>query len=96
LATPKHLETAAVRGVGRDPRPGAHAAARHVALLFGSFRAGGVARVMLLTAEQLLARSFAVDLVVAQATGELSGAVPERARVVELDRASEWRAYRAF
>jgi hypothetical protein len=49
---------------------------------------------MLLTAEQLLARNFAVDLVVAQATGELSGAVPERARIVELDRASEWRAYR--
>jgi glycosyltransferase involved in cell wall biosynthesis len=47
---------------------------------------------MLRLAEGLIARSFGVDFVVAEAKGELAGEVPPSARIVELDRVRLWRA----
>jgi glycosyltransferase involved in cell wall biosynthesis len=69
---------------------------RRVALLFGSFRTGGVARMRLHAAREFLARGFAVDLVVSHKRGDLLGAVPEGARVIELERSSLWRARAAI
>jgi glycosyltransferase involved in cell wall biosynthesis len=65
---------------------------RRIALVFGSFRGGGVARSMLRSAEGLLARGFAVDLVVGRAQGDLVNEVPDQAKVVELERCSAWQA----
>lgn len=59
-----------------------------IALVFGSFRGGGVARSMLRTAEGLISRGYQVDLVVGRAEGDLLGEVPAGAGVVELDRSS--------
>ncbi len=64
---------------------------RRVALLFGSFRGGGIGRSMLRAAEELLARGFEVDLVVGRKSGDLMGEVPKNARVIELEQASKWR-----
>ena len=72
---------------------GAEAEARRVALMFGSFKAGGVARVMLLTAQEFVRRGFAVDLVVGRNQGDLRGEIPEGARIVELERASKLDAW---
>jgi glycosyltransferase involved in cell wall biosynthesis len=69
---------------------------RRVALLFGSFRTGGVARMRLHAARELLARGFAIDLVVTRKRGNLLGAVPEGARVIELERSPLWRARAAM
>jgi glycosyltransferase involved in cell wall biosynthesis len=43
-------------------------------------------------AHELLARGFAVDLVVTRKRGDLVGAVPDGARVIELERSPLWRA----
>lgn len=68
--------------------------ARRVALLFGSFRGGGVGTAFLALAEELLERGCPVDLVVARARGDLAGRVPAAARVVELPpRGPALRAY---
>jgi glycosyltransferase involved in cell wall biosynthesis len=66
---------------------------RRVALVFGSFKAGGVARVMLLTAHELVARGFVVDLLVGRNDGDLRAEVPEHATIVELGRAAKLRAW---
>jgi glycosyltransferase involved in cell wall biosynthesis len=73
-----------------------HSSPRRVALLFGSFRTGGVGRVSLHAAREFLARGFAVDLVVTRKRGDLLGAIPEGARVIELERCSLWRARAAI
>src|SRR3954469_16952081 len=70
------------------PAPG-----RRIALLFGSFRGGGVGTSFLRLAEELLGRGFAVDLVVGKERGDLAGLVPPAARVVTLDRASAAATY---
>lgn len=59
-----------------------------IALVFGSFRGGGVARSMLRTAEGLMSCGYQVDLVVGRAEGDLLEEVPAGAGVVELDRSS--------
>lgn len=69
-----------------------HSSPGRVALLFGSFRTGGVARMRLHAAREFLGRGFAVDLVVTRRRGDLLGAVPEGARVIELERSGPWRA----
>lgn len=66
-----------------------------VALLFGSFRGGGVARMMVQTAHELLGRGFAVDLVVGRLKGDVLKDVPKNATVVELDSASRWQMRKA-
>jgi glycosyltransferase involved in cell wall biosynthesis len=81
---------AADRDAERHPSP------RRIALLFGSFRTGGVAKMRLHAARELLARGFAVDLVVTRKRGDLLGAVPEGARVIELERSPLWRARAAI
>ena len=88
-AAPRYAATAANAHVGPQSR-------RRVALLFGSFRTGGVARMRLHAAREFLARGFAVDLVVTRNRGDLAGAVPEGARVIELERSSLWRARTAM
>jgi glycosyltransferase involved in cell wall biosynthesis len=72
------------RGRGR---PG-----RRVALVFHGLNGGGLERSMLRLGEGLIARGFAVDVVVGRAKGELLGAVPAGARTVQLDKAHLWRA----
>jgi glycosyltransferase involved in cell wall biosynthesis len=59
-----------------------------IALVFGSFRGGGVARSMLRTAEGLVSSGYRVDLVVGRAEGDLLDEVPAGADVVELERSS--------
>jgi len=75
-----------------DLPPASAAVPYRIALVFGSFRGGGVARAMLRTAQELLARGFAVDLVVGRAQGDLRTEVPEKAGIIELERTSKWRA----
>ena len=75
-----------------NPAPASVAAPYRIALVFGSFRGGGVARAMLRTARGFLARGFAVDLVVGRAQGDLRDEIPEQAGIIELERASKWRA----
>lgn len=76
-----------------EDRNSGHVGGKHVALLFGSFKGGGVARVMLLAAEELLRRGFAVDLVVGKNRGELQDEVPEGAKVLELGTDPKWMAF---
>jgi glycosyltransferase involved in cell wall biosynthesis len=66
--------------------------AQRVALVFEDFAGGGVQRSMLRTADGLLRRGFAVDLVVAQAAGPLLSEVSSQARIAEIPRSSLWRA----
>jgi glycosyltransferase involved in cell wall biosynthesis len=47
-------------------------------------------------AREFLARGFTVDLVVTRTRGDLVGAVPEGARVIELERSPLWRARAAI
>ena len=47
-------------------------------------------------AREFLARGFAVDLVVTRKRGDLLGAAPEGARVIELDRSPLWRTRAAI
>jgi glycosyltransferase involved in cell wall biosynthesis len=68
------------------------AGVRRIALVFGDFAGGGVQRSMLRTANGLLARGFAVDLVVARAVGPLLSEVSPQVRIVEIPRSSLWRA----
>lgn len=56
-----------------------------IALFHSSFFGRGVARIRLNLAEGLLARGYDVDLVVANAKGEMRGSVPNGARVVDLE-----------
>ena len=65
---------------------------RRVALVFHGFNGGGLERSMLRLGAGLMARGFAVDVVVGQAQGELLGEVPPGARIVQLDKAPLWRA----
>ena len=88
------------RAVASDPDiedapASSEGAPRRIALVFASFRRGGVCRSMLRSAEGLLARGFLVDLVVGRAQGDLRDEVPAGARIVELERSSDWvtRAY---
>ena len=62
-----------------------------LALLFGSFRGGGVGTSFLALAEELLARGHQVDLVVGKAKGDLADRVPPAARIVPLARDAVWR-----
>ena len=62
-----------------------------LALLFGSFRGGGVGTSFLALAEELLGRGHQVDLVVGKAKGDLAERVPTAARIVPLARAEGWR-----
>jgi glycosyltransferase involved in cell wall biosynthesis len=87
---------APLHSVAGDLRTEPQSSIRRVALLFGSFRTGGVARMRLHLARDLLARGFAVDLVVTRKRGDLLGAVPEGARVIELERSPLWRARAAM
>ncbi|MFO1072603.1 MAG: glycosyltransferase [Geminicoccaceae bacterium] len=61
-----------------------------LALLFGSFRGGGVGTSFLALAEELLGRGRKVDLVVGKAKGDLAERVPTAARIVP------WRAPRSW
>lgn len=56
-----------------------------IALVFGSFRGGGVARVMLRLAGALVDRGADVHLVVGRTTGDLAGEVPHGVTVHPLD-----------
>ena len=67
-------------------RQGVHK--KRVALIFGSFRTGGVARVMLTTAGGMLERGIDVDLVVGRAHGDLKADAPGDASIVELHRSN--------
>jgi glycosyltransferase involved in cell wall biosynthesis len=58
---------------------------RPLALFFTSLRGAGIQRAMLNLAEGLLGLGVRVDLVVVQAKGELLPAVPEGARIVDLN-----------
>jgi glycosyltransferase involved in cell wall biosynthesis len=60
-----------------------------VALLFGSFRGGGVARTMLRAARGFLDRGYAVDLVVGRDRGDLKVEAPAQANTVVLSQASK-------
>jgi glycosyltransferase involved in cell wall biosynthesis len=60
-----------------------------VAILFGSFRGGGVGRTMLRAAAGFLGRGFAVDLVVGRKRGDLLAEAPAEARIVVLKRAAK-------
>jgi glycosyltransferase involved in cell wall biosynthesis len=62
------------------------AASCRIALLFGSFRGGGVGTSFLRLADALLARGHEVDLVVGRERRDLAHMVPTAARVVVLDR----------
>ncbi len=73
---------------GREP-------SRRIALVFGSFRGGGVGRLMIRAAEELRYRGFAVDLVVGRNAGDLKNAVPEGTRTIELERVSKWKMRKA-
>ncbi len=64
---------------------------RRVALVFHGFNGGGLERSMLRLGAGLMARGFAVDVVVGRAQGELLGEVPPGARIVQLDKAPLWR-----
>jgi glycosyltransferase involved in cell wall biosynthesis len=66
--------------------------ARRIALVFEDFAGGGVQRTMLRTADGLVGRGFAVDLVVARAAGPLHSEVSPQARIAEIPRSSLWRA----
>jgi hypothetical protein len=88
--SPLHAVGAADLSAEQQPSP------RRVALLFGSFRTGGVAKMRLHAARELIARGFAVDLVVTRKRGDLLAAVPEGARVIELGRSPLWRARAAI
>ena len=69
-----------------------HEATKRVALVFGSFRGGGVARSILRTAHGLIARHVSVDLVVGRLHGDLIGEAPPQARIIELEPAARWKA----
>ena len=56
----------------------------HVTLFVPSLGAGGVARVMFAIAKGLADRGFAVDLLVINARGELTGSVPDTVRLIDL------------
>jgi glycosyltransferase involved in cell wall biosynthesis len=64
----------------------------HVALLFGSFKAGGVARVMIRAASGLMERGHRVDLVVGRRAGDLLAEAPRGAGLTELRQSSLLRA----
>ena len=55
-----------------------------LALLFGSFRGGGVSTSFLALAREFLDRGHAVDLLVGKPQGDLAHLVPAAARVVPL------------
>lgn len=74
-----------------QPPPSPGASSRHIALIFGSFRGGGVGRAMLRLAEGFAARDFSVDLVVGRAKGGLLSEVPPGTRTIELERGAVWR-----
>ncbi|MGD9512400.1 MAG: glycosyltransferase, partial [Geminicoccaceae bacterium] len=61
-------------------------AGRRIALLFGSFRGGGVGTSFLRLADGLIAAGYEVDLVVGRERHDLAHMVPSAARVVMLDR----------
>jgi glycosyltransferase involved in cell wall biosynthesis len=61
-----------------------------VALIFPSFRPGGVERVRLVLAEELLKRGYDVDLVVQSAHGDLRERVPAGARIIDLAASGLW------
>lgn len=61
-----------------------------IALLFGSFRGGGVGRARLRIAGELPNRGPRVDLIVGRAAGDLLPEVPDGADVIELRRSSAW------
>jgi glycosyltransferase involved in cell wall biosynthesis len=69
-----------------SPRP-------HLAILFGSFRAGGVGRNVIRLATGLLQRGCEVDLVVGRRQGQLLDAAPPAASIVELTQGSKLRSY---
>jgi len=58
--------------------------AERIALFFGNFHGGGVQRVRLVLAREFLSRGVQVDLVVVNGEGELRKAVPEQARIIDL------------
>ena len=64
-----------------------------MALLFGSFRGGGVGTSFLRLADELVARGLAVDLVVGKERHDLQHMAPAAARVVTLARASALGTY---
>jgi len=66
----------------------------HIALLLKSLSGGGVPRIMLNLAGELLAHGYRVDLVVCRSEGPMAERVPRGARLVALRRASGWRARR--
>jgi glycosyltransferase involved in cell wall biosynthesis len=57
---------------------------RGIAIVLPNLRLGGAERISITLAEELLAQGFAVDLVLLQATGDLLGAVPGHARIIDL------------
>ena len=61
-----------------------------IALLFGSFRGGGVGRTRLRIARELLARGHQVELIVGKRAGDLLFEVPAEANVIELRRSPTW------
>jgi glycosyltransferase involved in cell wall biosynthesis len=65
---------------------------RRIALVLHGFSGGGMERSMLRLAEGLIARGFAVDVVVEEAKGELLDDVPTSARIVELEKVRLGRA----
>ncbi len=78
------LATAEVNSVVAVP-VGKDSESSRVAVFIPSLRGGGAERAMLLFAEGLLAKGYAVDLLVAQREGPLLNEVPEGARLVDLN-----------
>jgi glycosyltransferase involved in cell wall biosynthesis len=75
-----------------DPSP-AREQQPHLAILFGSFRAGGIGRSVIRLAAELVERGFKVDLVVGRRQGQLLPLVPPAAAIIELTRHSKLRSY---
>jgi glycosyltransferase involved in cell wall biosynthesis len=65
----------------------------HLAILFGSFRAGGIGRSVIRLTTGLLERGCRVDLVVGRRQGQLLAAAPPAATIVELTQSSKLRSY---
>ena len=83
--TGPEASAAVLQEIGVKTEIDGSAGEKRIAVLFGSFRAGGVARAMLLAAREFVRRGFVVDIVVGRSKGEYREEVPEGARIVELE-----------
>ena len=76
--------------------PSATGDINHIALFVPTLSGGGVQRVVLIMAQELTARGYRVDLLVARAEGSFVAALPAGVRLLELGMASHLRARAAL